>query len=143
MVVDTNDMLWLLDANNQLMMLDPSAERATPMLDARTIGSIGGLSELLVYRPDGAVGDPREDLLALVHHNDGGQIIRVRPASQVAAPGTHSNSSDGTPDTGSQPGAVVDYVTGFERPTAMAAGIDGSLYVLDAAKGSIFRIQPG
>lgn len=140
LVVDDSGTLWMSDAEQQLQSIDLASDAMTPMLDASALGTDARITDLLVYRPDGANGDPRQDMLALVLDDDGGRIIRLKPALKDTV--TTSSSGTGTPVTQAQPGAIIDFITGFDRPSAMAAGLDGSLYVLDIAKGSIFRIHP-
>ena len=65
-----------------------------------------------------------------------GRIVRLQPARPAGRDGLAS------PSTTASPAAIVDFITGFDRPIAMAAALDGSLYVLDAGRGVIYQITP-
>ena len=85
--------------------------------------------------------DGRMDLLIRrccvdVDRGADGRIVRLQPSRPDDRPGI------ATPSTGSSPAAIVDFITGFDRPTAMVSGLDGSLYVLDSGRGIIYQIRP-
>jgi hypothetical protein len=133
LVVDDTGAIWLIDDAGQLTQYLPEPDTERVLLDA---GQFSTVRDLVLYRPDGTSGDPYRDMLALAD----GRIVRLQPSrpaeerSGVATPSTAS--------TATGPAAIVDFITGFDRPTAMAAGLDGSLYVLDSGRGVIYQIKP-
>jgi hypothetical protein len=134
-LVDGSGKFWLVDDEQQLDSIDPETGIAATRLDVSTLGAKSRISDLLLYRQDGTNGTPRTDLIALVVNGDAGRIVRLQPAQRDATPSA-------TPDTGNRPGAIVDFISGFERPSAMATGFDGSLYVLDEGRATLYLIQP-
>lgn len=139
-IVDDGAHLWLLDSATQLTEITPASQTRDRLLDAASLGATAGVRDLLLYRADGASGTPRDDLLALVADTDGdgGRIVRLQPAT----PGAENALTRATPDAAARPGAIVDFASGFDTPSAFADGLDGSLYVLDA-DGVVYRIWPG
>jgi hypothetical protein len=134
-VVDGNGSLWLVDSARQLDTVNVASGTRESRLDASSLGAKARIADLLLYRRDGTNGTPGNDLIALVTSGDAGRIVRLQPSQSDATPSS-------TPETGTRPGAIVDFITGFERPAAMASGFDGSLYVLDTGKETLFLIQP-
>jgi hypothetical protein len=126
-VVDDDGTIWTASLDGQLVQLLPGGIEnnlfslngvASPEPGERS-STPTGLRDLLLYRPDGTNGDPYEDMLALVADDaDSGRIVRLRK------------------------GTIVDFITGFDRPTAMASGLDGCLYVVDAGSGVLYKITP-
>lgn len=134
-LLDDTGSVWAINAAGQLVQHDPATGAAVARLDIVQ----SGLVDLLLYRPDGTNGDPFRDMLGLVSGPDGdGRILRLQP-SRPAALDSASTSPAGTP-TAATPGAVVDFITGFDRPVAMTSALDGTLYVLDAGRGVVYRI---
>ena len=129
LVVDDTGTIWLIDDAGQLVQYLPETATGRALLDASQFSAI---RDLVLYRPDGTSGDPYRDMLALAD----GRIVRLQPARPEDRPGV------ATPETGAGPTAIVDFITGFDRPTALASGLDGSLYVLDTARGIIYQIRP-
>jgi hypothetical protein len=137
LVADDAGALWLIDADGRLTQYLPETGTERVLLDASQFSTV---RDLVLYRPDGTTGDPYRDMLALAD----GRIVRLQPSRpddrpSVATPASGSGSA-GSSTTG--PAAIVDFITGFDRPTAMAAGLDGSLFVLDADRGIIYQIRP-
>lgn len=131
LVVDEAGALWLIDAGGQLTQYLPETGAERVLLDA---GQFSTIRDLVLYRPDGTSGDPYRDMLALAD----GRIVRFQPSRPDDRPGIATPSAGAT----TSPAAIVDFITGFGRPTAMAAGLDGSLYVLDTGRGVIYQIRP-
>jgi hypothetical protein len=133
-VVDDDGFIWVVNDTGQIVQIEPGA-RNTVVLETGSSGDdlMPTIRSLLLYRADGASGNPQNDLIAIVNGEDGGngRIVRLRPML-----------TERTPSMTSQPGAIVDFITGFDRPTQMAAGLDGSLYVYDAGRGYLYWIHP-
>lgn len=129
LVVDESGTVWLIDDAEQLVQYLPASGIQRSLLDASRFRTV---RDLTLYRPDGAIGDPYRDMLALAD----GRIVRLQPSRPDDRPGV------ATPSTGDGPAAIVDFITGFDRPTAMTSGLDGSLYVLDSGRGVIYQIRP-
>jgi hypothetical protein len=129
LVVDDDGIVWLANPEGEITRFVPDTENELTMLDAAQFSSV---HDLVLYRPDGTSGDPYRDMLALAD----GRIVRLQPSRPDERP------SIVTPSTTSGPAAIVDFITDFDRPTAMAAGLDGSLYVLDSGRGVIYQIGP-
>lgn len=129
LVVDEAGTLWLIDSAGQLVQYQPDTGIQRSRLDASQFTTI---RDLTLYRQDGTIGDPYRDMLALAD----GRIVRLQPSRPDDRAGI------ATPSTGDGPTAIVDFITGFDRPTAMASGLDGSLYVLDTGRGVIYQIRP-
>jgi hypothetical protein len=133
LVADDGGALWSVTTDNRLVRFDPATGASDALLEAGSLG--GAINDLLLYRPDGTTGDPYGDMLALVGSDGGdGRIVRLQPA----------HPDDGTPGASpvAKTSAIADFISGFDRPVAMASGLDGSLYVLDAGRGVIYWIQP-
>ncbi len=128
-VVDDTGVIWLIDDAGQLVQYVTEAATQRPLLDASRFSSI---RDLVLYRPDGTSGDPFRDMLALAD----GRIVRFQPSRPSDQAGTPTAS------TPTGPAAIVDFITGFDRPIAMTSGLDGSLYVLDSGRGVVYRIRP-
>lgn len=136
-VVDDTGIIWVMNAAGQLVQIEPGA-RNTVMLETGTANSDTlEIQSLLLYRSDGASGDPQTDLIGILdgENGRGGRIVRLHPMLADL-------STTGTSPRMSQPGAIIDFITGFDRPTLMAAGLDGSLFVFDAGRGALYWIQP-
>lgn len=140
-VVDVSGVLWAAEPAGELVRITLDA-RADGVLSLQGIGAPTptgavqpagvhrAIRDLILYRPDGAIGDPMHDMLALVRDAEGGRIVRLRPASSR------------TPTATTLSGAIVDFITGFSDPVAAVAGLDGSLYVADDGRGVLYRITP-
>ena len=129
MVVDDSGAIWLVDDAGQLTQYQPGTGAERVLLDASQFSTV---RDLVLYRPDGTSGDPYRDMLALAD----GRIVRLQPSRP------NDRSSVASPSTATGPAAIVDFITGFDRPTAMASGLDGSLYVLDTGRGVVYQIKP-
>ncbi|MDQ3548535.1 MAG: hypothetical protein M3439_06905 [Chloroflexota bacterium] len=129
LVVDDAGAVWLIDDAGQLVQYLPETATERALLNASQFSAI---RDLVLYRPDGTSGDPYRDMLALADD----RIVRLQPSRPDDRPGI------ATPETGAGPTAIVDFITGFDRPTALASGLDGSLYVLDSGRGIIYQIRP-
>jgi hypothetical protein len=137
-LVDTDDVIWLIDMHGRLVQIEMGVDRHIAMETGQSSDfGLPGIRELLLYRADGKSGDPYADMIAIAPGEDGhnGRIVRLRPARQ--SPSTASVSP-----TATQPGAIVDFISGFDRPTLMTSGLDGSLYIYDAGAGSLYWIRP-
>jgi hypothetical protein len=130
------DGVFVVDLAGAIWAADPSGELARFTVDEPTRGvlSLQGIAaptptvqpddpaaqrtirDLLLYRPDGTIGDPLNDMLALVSDADGGRIVRLRPSG---------GTSNATPTTNSLSGAIVDFITGFSNPVAVVLGMCG------------------
>jgi hypothetical protein len=131
-VIDARGFVWSIDDAGRLLRAlpqpaggDRTLQSVTPAPDKLQAPVGGRFRELLLYRPDGANGEPTRDLLALVA-DDGGRIVRVDPAAGDSA----------------GPSTVADFISGFDDPVAVAAGLDGALYVVDAGAGRLYVITP-
>ena len=136
-LVDDSGAVWLVSSDDRLIQLYPEDETQTDRLTLDSLGDNAVLA-LMLYRPDGTSGDPASDLIALVSgtEDDGGRIVRLQPSERdVASPAA-------TPEASARSGAIVDFVTGLDRPVAMTDGFDGSLFVLDAGSERVYLIQP-
>jgi hypothetical protein len=136
LVVAEDGSLWTANLSGQVLEIVPGS-RVNVALDTGLSGDgrVTGIRDLLLYRADGAYGDPYADLLALVGGEQGthGRVVRLLPA----------RTSPDTPSaTATHPGAVVDFISGFERPTHLTAGLDGALYIYDAGRGHIYVVRP-
>ena len=129
LVVDDTGAIWLIDAAGQLVQFLPETASERRLLDASQFSTV---RDLILYRPDGTSGDPYRDMLALAD----GRIVRLQPSRPDDRPGI------ATPSTATGPAAIVDFITGFDNPTALASSLDGSLYVLDSGRGLIYQIRP-
>jgi hypothetical protein len=129
LVIDHAGVVWMIDSDGQLTRLQPDTAIERTLLDASQFTLV---QDLILYRPDGTSGDPYRDMIALAD----GRIVRLQPSRPV------ENGASASPSTSTGPSAIVDFITGFGRPTAMAAGLDGSLYVLDTGRDVIYRITP-
>ncbi|HEX5165498.1 MAG TPA: hypothetical protein VFV93_08895 [Thermomicrobiales bacterium] len=125
LLVDDSGAVWLIDDNDQLVQYLPETSGERTLLDASQFASV---RDVLLYRPDGTSGNPYRDMLALAD----GRIVRLQPSRPDSA----------SPSAGTGPAAIVDFITGFDRPTAMVSGLDGSLYVLDTGRDVIYQIKP-
>lgn len=138
LVVDEDGVIWVINDTGQLIQVQPGT-RDTVMLetDVARNNSAPTVVKMLLYRSDGASGDPMTDLIAIVasESGTGGRIVRLHPAQANLSAGTSAPLV-------SQPGAIVDFITGFDRPTLMATGLDGSLYIYDAGRGALYWIRP-
>ncbi len=132
LVVDDAGAIWLIDDAGQLTQYLPESGTERILLDASQFSTI---RDLVLYRPDGTSGDPYQDMLALADS----RIVRLQPSRPDDRPGVATPSSG---SSASGPAAIVDFITGFDRPTAMASSLDGSLYVLDTGRGVIYQIRP-
>jgi hypothetical protein len=112
-----------------LTRVQPETAIERTLLDASQFTLV---QDLILYRPDGTSGDPYRDMIALAD----GRIVRLQPSQPV------ENGASASPSSSAGPSAIVDFITGFDRPVAMAAGLDGSLYVLDTGRDVIYRITP-
>ena len=65
---------------------------------------------------------PPDTLLAATVSGNGGSVVRSVSRNNVSPPD------------------LVDFATGFVRPTALAVGLDGSLFVADAGSGTVYKI---
>jgi hypothetical protein len=137
LVTDDTGALWLIDAGGKLTQYLPETGAGRVLLDASQFSTV---RDLTLYRPDGTSGDPFRDMLALAD----GRIVRLQPSRPDERPGIATPATgSGTAGSGTtSPAAIVDFITGFGRPTAMATGLDGSLYVLDTGRGVIYQIRP-
>ncbi|HUG16951.1 MAG TPA: hypothetical protein VMM78_18225 [Thermomicrobiales bacterium] len=137
-VVDDSGVIWVINAAGQLIQIEPGARNAV-VLETGVPGDAlaQAIRSLLLYRADGGSGDPHTDLIAILDGDNGrgGRIVRLHPLLAQRATTTVSPLA-------AQPGAIIDFITGFDRPTHMAAGLDGSLYVYDAGSGNLYWIQP-
>jgi hypothetical protein len=125
LLVDDTGAVWMTDDNDQLVQYLPETAGERTLLDASQFASV---RDILLYRPDGTSGTPYRDMLALAD----GRIVRLQPSRPDSA----------SPSAGTGPAAIVDFITGFDRPTAMVSGLDGSLYVLDTGRNAIYQIKP-
>lgn len=130
LVVDDEGTIWMIGTDGLLTQYAIEIATERMLLDASQFSAV---RDLTLYRPDGTSGDPYRDMIALAD----GRIVRLQPSR----PAERTNGS--TPQGSASPSAIVDFITGFERPTAMAAGLDGSLYVLDTGTAVIYQITPG
>jgi hypothetical protein len=125
LLVDDTGAVWLVNNDGQLMQYLPATAHERTLLDASQFNTV---RDILLYRPDGTSGNPYRDMLALADRS----IVRLQPSRPDSA----------SPSAGTGPAAIVDFITGFDRPTAMASGLDGSLYVLDTGRNVIYQITP-
>lgn len=148
------DGAFTIDIGGSIWAADPSGELVRFSQDEPTQGmlSLEGLvaptptpadtsaeprrviRDLLLYAPDGTIGDPLSDMLALVSDPAGGRLVRLRPSNDT--------SSGVATATNQLSGAIVDFITGFGDPVAVVAGLDGCLYVADDGSGVLYRIRP-
>lgn len=145
-VLDVSGSIWAADADGELVRFTlneltrgvlslQGIAAPTPTADtARAATLVRAIRDLLLYRPDGTIGDPLRDMLALVSDADGGRLVRLQPAAADAS-ATATPASD-------LAGSIVDFVTGFRDPVAVVAGLDGSLYVADDGRAVLYRITP-
>ncbi|MGH9176343.1 MAG: hypothetical protein ACRD1H_18385, partial [Vicinamibacterales bacterium] len=129
LVVDDAGDFWTIDDSGQLARRAEDERTQRALLDA---SSLGAVHDLILYRRDGTSGDPYSDMLALA----GDRIVRLQPPRPKESPGL------ATPQPSTSPGAIVDFISGFDSPTALATGLDGSLYVLDTGRGVVYQIKP-
>jgi hypothetical protein len=132
---DGEGMVWTIDRSGRLWSIDPLTDQAAALFETGTVSGEATIADLLAYRADGANGNPERDLLALVTGDGSSRVVRLELADR---------SGTATPPTGQRgtTGAVIDYITGLDRPAAMASGLDGSLYILDAGTDRIIRVAP-
>lgn len=140
-LVDDTGAVWLVGSDDRLIQMDVKDTIHNERLALNSLGD-DAVIDLLLYRPDGTSGDPAADLIALVAgtgDDNAGRIVRLQPAQgSLASPVATPDVSD----PASRPGAIVDFVTGLDRPIAMTTGFDGSLFVLDAGSDIVYLIQP-
>lgn len=132
-LVDAAGATWTVNGQGDLVRINAESGREQERMDLSTLGADASVVRLLLYRSDGLAGDPATDLLAVVRDGDsGGRIVRLLPAL----------NGDATPTVGTPAGAVVEFAAGFDRPSAVTVGLDGSLYVLDSGRNAIYLIRP-
>ena len=145
-VIDLGGAIWAADPSGDLVRFavdEPTQgvlslqgiAAPTPTADPTEPAPQRAIRDLLLYRPDGTIGDPLTDMLALVSDADGGRLVRLRPANDAIGSGA-------TPAANPLSGAIVDFITGFDDPVAVVAGLDGSIYVADDGRGFLYRITP-
>ena len=112
----------------QYSLTTPAGEATGPPLDVtsgRTAASFAEgttVTAVLWFNSGLWPQVPPNTLLAATVSGGGGSVVRS------------VSRGNGTPPD------LVEFATGFVRPTALAVGLDGSLYVADAGAGMVYKI---
>ncbi|MDI3340263.1 MAG: hypothetical protein QJR03_06990 [Sphaerobacter sp.] len=133
----------LLVAHQQLLVVDrPSGGQhglyQVPIDVSPLVGSdtLGPTPNRLVAR------FPPDMTVHAVLRFDSGLWPGVEPDTLFAAVSTDRGASlvRTVPHPNGQPPEIVEFATGFSQPVALAAGLDGALYVADAGRGEVIKI---